>query len=157
MKRDLHNLNLGFIQLKRNVHFDSIDHDCPKAPPRSECAPNHARAPIAQDSSKGNQRTRRSKHSTNRMWRTRSSAHHKEIIAGHKHQKKNGAYYQNIPNMAEKNVTKQHAWFETVSAGFAAQLQSATHNISSALHFTDLPDFEHVQIISTLLHFQADF
>ena len=27
MKRDLHNLNLGFIQLKRNVHFDSTDHD----------------------------------------------------------------------------------------------------------------------------------
>jgi len=27
MKRDLHNLNLGFIQLKRDVHFDSTDHD----------------------------------------------------------------------------------------------------------------------------------
>ena len=26
MKRDLDNLNLGFIQLKRNVHFDSTDH-----------------------------------------------------------------------------------------------------------------------------------
>jgi len=36
MKKDLHNLNLGFIQLKRNVHFDSTDHDCPKEPPRSE-------------------------------------------------------------------------------------------------------------------------
>jgi len=70
MKRDLHNLNSGFIQLKRNVHFDSTDHECPKKPPRSEWAPNHARAPIAQDSSKGNQCTRRSKHSTNRIWRT---------------------------------------------------------------------------------------
>ena len=60
MKRDLHNLNLGFIQLKRNVHFDSTDNDCPKEPPRSEWAPNHTRAPIAQDSSKGNQCTRRS-------------------------------------------------------------------------------------------------
>ena len=30
MKRNLHNLNFGFIQLKRNVHFDSTDHDCPK-------------------------------------------------------------------------------------------------------------------------------
>jgi len=36
MKRDLHNLNLGFIQIKRNVHFDSADHDCPQEPPRSE-------------------------------------------------------------------------------------------------------------------------
>jgi len=45
-------------------------------------APNNARAPIAQDSSKGNQCTRRSKHSTNRIWRTCLSAHHKEIIAG---------------------------------------------------------------------------
>jgi len=27
MKRDLHNLKLGFIQLKRNVHFESTDHD----------------------------------------------------------------------------------------------------------------------------------
>jgi len=27
MKRDLHNLNLGFIQIKRNVHFDSTDHE----------------------------------------------------------------------------------------------------------------------------------
>ena len=26
MKRDLQNLNLGFIQLIRNVHFDSTDH-----------------------------------------------------------------------------------------------------------------------------------
>jgi len=81
MKRDLHNLNLGFIQLKRNLHFDSTDHDCPKEPPRSEWAPNHARAPIAQDSSEGNQCTRRSKHSTNRIWCTRLSAHHMEIIA----------------------------------------------------------------------------
>jgi len=30
MKRNSHNLNLGFIQLKHNVHFDSTDHDCPK-------------------------------------------------------------------------------------------------------------------------------
>jgi len=36
MKRNLHNLNLGFIQLKRNVHFDSTDHDCLNEPPRSE-------------------------------------------------------------------------------------------------------------------------
>jgi len=36
VKRDLHNINLGFIQLKGNVHFDSTDHDCPKEPPRSE-------------------------------------------------------------------------------------------------------------------------
>jgi len=43
MKRDLHNLNLGFIQLKRNVHFDSTDHDCPEEPPRSEWATNCAR------------------------------------------------------------------------------------------------------------------
>ena len=73
MKRDLHNLNLGFIQLKRNVLFDSTDHDCPKEPPRSEWAPNRTRAPIAQDSSKGNQCARRSKHSTNRIWLTRTS------------------------------------------------------------------------------------
>jgi len=58
MKRNLHNLNLGFIQLKCNVHFDSTDYDCPKEPPRSEWARNHTRAPIAQDSSKGNQCTR---------------------------------------------------------------------------------------------------
>jgi len=83
MKRYLHNLNLGFIQLKRNVHFDSTDHDCPKEPPRSEWAANHTRSPIAQDSSKGNQCTRRSKHSMNRIWRTRLSAHHKEIVAQH--------------------------------------------------------------------------
>jgi len=50
----VHNPNLGFIQLKRNVHFDSTDHDCPKQPPRSERAPNHATAPIAQDCSNGN-------------------------------------------------------------------------------------------------------
>ena len=48
MKRYLHNLNLGFIELKRNVHVDSTDHDCPKEPPRSEWAANHSRAPIAQ-------------------------------------------------------------------------------------------------------------
>ena len=30
MKRDLHDLNLGFILLKHNVHFDSADHNCPK-------------------------------------------------------------------------------------------------------------------------------
>jgi len=83
MKRDLRNLNLGFIQLKRNMHFDSTDHDCPKEPPRSEWAPNHARAPIAQDSALGNRCTCRSKHSTNRSWRTRLSAHQKEIIAQH--------------------------------------------------------------------------
>ena len=38
---------------------------------------------IAQDSSTGNQCTRRSKYSMNRIWRTRLSGHHKEIIAGH--------------------------------------------------------------------------
>jgi len=27
IKRHLHNLNLGFIQLKHNMHFDSTDHD----------------------------------------------------------------------------------------------------------------------------------
>jgi len=70
MKEGLHNHNFGFYQLKRSVHFDSTDHDCPEEPPRSEWAPNHARAPIAQDSSKGNQCTRRSKHSTSRIWRT---------------------------------------------------------------------------------------
>jgi len=43
MKRDLHILNLGFITLKRNVRFDSTDHDCPEEPPRSEWAPNHSR------------------------------------------------------------------------------------------------------------------
>jgi len=67
----VHNLNLGFIQLKRYVHFDSTDCDCLKQPPRSEWTPNHATAPIAQDCSNGNQCTRRSKHSTNRIWRTR--------------------------------------------------------------------------------------
>ena len=83
MKRDLHNLNLGFIQLKRNVHFDSTDHDCPEEPPRSVWAPNHARAPIAQDSSKGNQCTCRSKLSTNRIRRKHLSAHHKEVTTQH--------------------------------------------------------------------------
>jgi len=46
---------------------------------------------------------------------------------------------------------KRFLWF------FATQSQSATRDINSALHFTNLPDFEHVQIVSTLLHFQADF
>ena len=68
MKRDLHNLNSGFIQLKRNVHYNSTDHNCPKKTPQSEWAP------IAQDSSKANQCTRKIK-------RMRLAAHHKEIIA----------------------------------------------------------------------------
>jgi len=82
MKRGLHNLNLGFIQLKRNVHFDSTDHDCPKEPPHQNEHLITQGHQIAQDSSKSNQCTCRSKHSTNRMWCTRSSAHHKEIITG---------------------------------------------------------------------------
>jgi len=57
--------------------------------------------------------------------------------------------------MAKKTVEKQHDWFETVSMVFRSAL--AKRDISSPLHFTNLPDFEHVQIVSTLLHFQADF
>jgi len=45
MKRDLHNLKLGFIQQIRNVHFDSTDHNCPKESPRSEWAPKSRKIP----------------------------------------------------------------------------------------------------------------
>ena len=69
---------------------------------------------------------------------------------------------QNMPNMAilspeygEKDCKKQHVWFEAVSIVFRSALTK--RDISSAIHFTNLPDFEHVQIVSTLLHFQADF
>jgi len=30
MRRDPHNHNLGFIQLKGNAHFNGTDHDCHK-------------------------------------------------------------------------------------------------------------------------------
>jgi len=46
---------------------------------------------------------------------------------------------------------KRFLWF------FATQSQSATRDIASALHFTNFPDFEHVQIVSTLPHFQAHY
>ena len=71
-------------------------------------------------------------------------------------------YRQNMPNMAflspeygEKDCKKQHVWFEAVSIVFRSALTN--RDISSSFHFTNLRNFKHVQIVSTLLHFQADF
>ena len=58
-------------------------------------------------------------------------------------------------NMAKKNC-KKTAWLVwNVFYGFRSAI--AKRDISSPLHFTNLPNFKHVQIVSTLLHFQVDF
>ena len=74
--RDSHNLDLGFIQLKRNVCFDSTDHDCPKETTTIRMGTKSHKVPWKWVSI----HISIHKHSTNRNQRTRLSTHYEDVL-----------------------------------------------------------------------------